>query len=134
MPTPTFLRHRLPPTPPRQIIHADRNQAQRQRALAKFAKGSAEGGGEGSSSRSRILVATDVAARGLDVPNVEHVVNYSLPKNFTTYIHRIGRTGRAGAQGIATSFYTPGFQPHVGNGGWQGGWVGFVCLVFAFLA
>jgi len=56
------------------------------------------------------------AARGLDVPHVEHVINFSLPKNFTTYVHRIGRTGRAGATGIATSFYTPGFAPHTGNG------------------
>ena len=97
-----------------QLIHADRNQAQRQRALAKFSASRKQG--ETTKTQARILVATDVAARGLDVPAVEHVVNFSLPKNFTTYVHRIGRTGRAGASGIATSFYTPGFAPHSGNG------------------
>ncbi|MBS1128669.1 MAG: box helicase domain protein, partial [Nitrospirae bacterium] len=52
----------------------------------------------------RLLVATDVAARGLDVPGITHVINYDLPKNAEDYVHRIGRTGRAGATGIAISF------------------------------
>jgi ATP-dependent RNA helicase DDX3X len=55
-----------------------------------------------------ILIATDVAARGLDVKNVMHVVNYDLPDDIDEYVHRIGRTGRVGNRGLATSFYNPG--------------------------
>jgi ATP-dependent RNA helicase DDX3X len=51
------------------------------------------------------MVATDVASRGLDVPNVAHVINYDLPKNIDSYVHRIGRTGRAGKSGLATAFF-----------------------------
>jgi len=57
------------------------------------------------------MVATDVASRGLDVPNVAHVINYDLPKSIEDYVHRIGRTGRAGKAGIATAFFTESNQP-----------------------
>jgi ATP-dependent RNA helicase RhlE len=73
-------------------IHGNKSQAQRERALAAFRNGVAP-----------VLVATDIAARGLDVPGVSHVVNYDLPNVPETYVHRIGRTGRAGAEGIAIS-------------------------------
>jgi len=74
-------------------IHGNKSQNQRQRALDEFRSG-----------RSRVLVATDVAARGLDVDGITHVFNYDLPNEAEAYIHRIGRTGRAGATGIAISF------------------------------
>ena len=74
-------------------IHGDRSQAQRNQALKSFAEG-----------RHRILVATDVAARGIDVPHVAHVVNYDIPKVAEDFVHRIGRTGRASAKGIASTF------------------------------
>ena len=51
-------------------------------------------------------MATDVAARGLDIPNVTHVINYDMPNDIDSYVHRIGRTGRAGKKGLATSFYS----------------------------
>ena len=59
------------------------------------------------SGRAPILIATSVAARGLDIPGVEHVVNYDLPKEIDEYVHRIGRTGRCGNLGKATSFFDP---------------------------
>ncbi|MEX2219607.1 MAG: DEAD/DEAH box helicase [Phycisphaerales bacterium] len=74
-------------------IHGNKNQNQRQRALDRFKSGHA-----------RVLVATDVAARGLDVDGITHVVNFDLPMEPEAYVHRIGRTGRAGAAGIALSF------------------------------
>ena len=74
-------------------IHGDRNQFQRQHAITSFATGTAP-----------ILIATDVASRGLDFPNVNCVVNYEMPKNIEDYIHRIGRTGRIGQVGRAVSF------------------------------
>ena len=74
-------------------IHGNKSQNQRERALAGFRSG-----------RSRVLVATDVAARGLDVDAVSHVFNFDLPNEPEAYVHRIGRTGRAGATGIAISF------------------------------
>jgi ATP-dependent RNA helicase RhlE len=77
-------------------LHGDMSQGQRDRALAIF-----------RASRARILVATDVAARGIDVSGVTHVVNYDLPDAPESYIHRIGRTGRAGASGIAISLCAP---------------------------
>ena len=61
-------------------------------------------------NRFQILVATDVAARGLDIPHIEHVINYDIPQNPEDYIHRIGRTARAGAKGSALTFLTPGDQ------------------------
>jgi ATP-dependent RNA helicase RhlE len=77
---------------PVEAIHGDRSQAQRDRALARFKSGSA-----------RVLVATDVAARGIDVEGVSHVINYELPDDSESYVHRIGRTGRAEASGVALS-------------------------------
>jgi ATP-dependent RNA helicase DDX3X len=74
-------------------IHGDRTQREREDALASFRAG-----------RTPILVATDVAARGLDIPNVIHVINYDFPGDIDDYVHRIGRTGRAGHSGLATSF------------------------------
>jgi ATP-dependent RNA helicase RhlE len=79
-----------------EIIHGDRSQSQRSAALKSFASG-----------RSRVLVATDVAARGIDISNIAHVVNYDLPNGSDDFVHRIGRTGRAGAKGVATTFVTP---------------------------
>jgi ATP-dependent RNA helicase DeaD len=77
-------------------IHGDLQQRQRERVIDSFRKG-----------KYRVLVATDVAARGLDIPHIEYVVNYDLPINPEDYIHRIGRTGRAGKEGIAISLITP---------------------------
>ncbi|NOY38949.1 MAG: DEAD/DEAH box helicase [Nitrospirae bacterium] len=77
-------------------IHGDFTQSHRDEMMDKFKKGDIE-----------ILVATDVAARGLDITDVSHVVNYSIPQNPDSYIHRIGRTGRAGKSGIAITFVTP---------------------------
>jgi ATP-dependent RNA helicase RhlE len=77
-------------------IHGDRTQAQRNSALRSFSQG-----------RERVLVATDVAARGLDVPHVAHVVNYDMPKEAEDFVHRVGRTGRAAATGVASTFATP---------------------------
>lgn len=74
-------------------IHGDKSQDERERALRLFKRG-----------EKPILVATDVAARGLDVSNIKHVINFDVPNNIDDYIHRIGRTGRAGNLGIATSF------------------------------
>lgn len=74
-------------------IHGDKAQSQRQRALDAF-----------KANRIKILVATDVAARGLDIPSVSHVINYEAPESYEDYVHRIGRTGRAGKKGIALTF------------------------------
>lgn len=74
-------------------IHGNKSQNYRVKALDKFKKGNI-----------KVLVATDVAARGVDVVNVSHVINYQLPNDYDTYIHRIGRTGRAGKQGSAFTF------------------------------
>jgi ATP-dependent RNA helicase RhlE len=78
---------------PSAAIHGNKNQSQRQRALKQF-----------KDERVRVLVATDVAARGLDIPNVSHVINFDTPQNYEDYIHRIGRTGRGGASGKAHTF------------------------------
>ncbi|HGY56501.1 MAG TPA: DEAD/DEAH box helicase [Caldithrix abyssi] len=80
-----------------QPIHGDISQAQRERTLDKFKK-----------RKINILVATDVAARGIDVNNLSHVINYALPQDPESYVHRIGRTGRAGNKGTAITFITPG--------------------------
>jgi len=77
-------------------IHGNKSQAQRQKALNLFKAG-----------KARVLVATDVAARGLDIPNLPLVINHDLPMVAEDYIHRIGRTGRAGAQGEALSLVSP---------------------------
>ncbi|PKM42876.1 MAG: RNA helicase [Firmicutes bacterium HGW-Firmicutes-8] len=77
-------------------LHGDLNQAQRNRVMKKFREGQVE-----------IMVATDVAARGLDIENVSHVINYDIPQDPESYVHRIGRTGRAGKSGIAISFVIP---------------------------
>lgn len=77
-------------------IHGDRTQAQRVAALKSFADGA-----------NRVLVATDVAARGIDVPHVAHVVNYDLPKEAEDFVHRVGRTGRASRSGTAHTFALP---------------------------
>jgi ATP-dependent RNA helicase DeaD len=77
-------------------IHGDLSQSQREKMLDKFRK-----------HRTSILVATDVAARGIDVMNLTHVINYSLPQDPEAYVHRIGRTGRAGKKGIAITFISP---------------------------
>lgn len=77
-------------------IHGGRTQGQRNQAIKGFREG-----------QFRILCATDVAARGIDVPHVEHVINYDLPMMLEDYVHRIGRTGRNGAEGEALSFVLP---------------------------
>ena len=77
-------------------IHADRSQPQREAALREFRDG-----------RARVLVATDIAARGLDVDAVSHVINYDVPDAPEDYVHRVGRTGRAGNQGKAITIVTP---------------------------
>jgi ATP-dependent RNA helicase RhlE len=79
-----------------ETIHGDRSQSQRTAALKKFSDG-----------KARVLVATDVAARGIDVSHIAHVVNFDLPNGSDDFVHRIGRTGRAGAKGVATTFITP---------------------------
>ncbi|KAK0603928.1 hypothetical protein LWI29_010214 [Acer saccharum] len=79
---------------PATTIHGDRTQQERELALRSFKTGN-----------TPILVATDVAARGLDIPHVAHVVNFDLPNDIDDYVHRIGRTGRAGKTGLATAFF-----------------------------
>ena len=71
------------------------NLKERERALRSFKSGA-----------TPILVATDVASRGLDIPHVSHVINFDLPKDIDDYVHRIGRTGRAGKSGLATAFFS----------------------------
>ncbi|MGJ8677326.1 MAG: DEAD/DEAH box helicase [Akkermansiaceae bacterium] len=78
-----------------EAIHSDRTQNHRQRALRDF-----------KLSKIRVLVATDIAARGLDIPDVTHVINYDFPQQSEDYIHRIGRTGRAGSKGCAITYLT----------------------------
>ena len=91
-------------------IHGDLSQSERERALSLF-----------RNNQVTVLVATDVAARGLDIPAVGHVINFDLPSGIDDYVHRIGRTGRIGNTGIATSFYVSdadsGGDPMVGNSG-----------------
>jgi ATP-dependent RNA helicase RhlE len=77
-------------------IHGDRSQSQRNAALRSFAQGG-----------HRVLVATDVAARGIDVDHVAHVVNYDMPKVAEDFVHRVGRTGRASRSGVASTFASP---------------------------
>lgn len=89
----TFMSESKHPTT---SIHGDRMQRQREEALADF-----------KANRMKILIGTSVAARGLDIKNVRHVINFDLPKQIDDYVHRIGRTGRVGNKGKATSFYDP---------------------------
>ena len=77
-------------------IHGNLRQSKRERVINNFRNG-----------KSRILIATDVAARGLDIPLIQHVINYDLPQVPEDYIHRVGRTGRAGKEGSALTFLTP---------------------------
>jgi len=81
-------------------IHGNKSQGAREKALDKFKKGT-----------SRVLVATDIAARGIDIDQITHVFNHDIPNVSETYVHRIGRTARAGAQGIAISFCAPNELP-----------------------
>ncbi|KAJ3376054.1 RNA-dependent ATPase [Allomyces arbusculus] len=85
-------------------IHGDKAQAQRTQALGQFRDGSAP-----------VLVATDVAARGLDIPAVEYVINVTFPLTIEDYVHRIGRTGRAGRSGIAHTLFTAQDKSHAGE-------------------
>ena len=80
-----------------EALHGDKSQNARQRALARFASGQVS-----------VLVATDIAARGIDVDHVSHVINYELPDEAEMYVHRIGRTARAGSAGVAVSFCDAG--------------------------
>ena len=92
-------------------IHGNKSQPQRQKALNDF-----------KAERIQALIATDVAARGLDIPNVSHVINYDPPKQYEDYVHRIGRTGRAGAMGKALTFVADGPEAFAaGSGADRGG-------------
>ena len=82
---------------PATALHGNKSQGAREKALASFRKG-----------RSRVLVATDIVSRGIDVDDVSHVINYDLPRDPESYVHRIGRTARAGASGVAISLCDPG--------------------------
>jgi len=84
------------------LLHGNRSQAQRTRALDAF-----------RGKRARVMVATDIAGRGIDVEGIAHVVNYDLPNVPEDYVHRIGRTARAGATGDAISLVSPEDHPHV---------------------
>jgi superfamily II DNA/RNA helicase len=77
-------------------IHGDRSQEEREDALNAF-----------KMNITPLMIATDVAARGLDIPNVNHIINYDMPKSIDDYIHRIGRTARVGNEGKSTSFFDP---------------------------
>lgn len=88
-------------------IHGDRSQSQRQKALTDFKKG-----------KVRVLVATDIASRGIDIDKLRYVINYDIPTESETYVHRIGRSGRAGEQGVAISISEPeenGFVREIEN-------------------
>jgi superfamily II DNA/RNA helicase len=84
-------------------MHGNKTQAQRERALASFERG-----------RVRTLVATDVAARGLDIDGITHVINFDAPESRESYVHRVGRTGRAGSAGIGVTFVMPAQAAGVG--------------------
>ena len=77
-------------------IHGNMSQGQRNQVIREFEK-----------ARTQVLVASDIAARGLDVEGITHVFNYDIPRNLEYYIHRIGRTGRAGTQGVSITYATP---------------------------
>jgi ATP-dependent RNA helicase RhlE len=83
-------------------IHGNKSQNARQRALKNFRAG-----------KTRVLVATDVASRGIDVDDISHVIQFDLPNEPETYVHRIGRTGRAGAGGVALAFCAEGERDYL---------------------
>ena len=83
-------------------IHGNKSQGQRERALGSF-----------RNKKIKVLVATDIAARGIDIPHVSHIINYDLPNDPESYVHRIGRTARAGKEGIAISFCDPSEIKHL---------------------
>ncbi|CAM9226942.1 unnamed protein product [Chrysoparadoxa australica] len=85
-------------------VHGDKSQADRERALSEF-----------KTKKSPLMIATDVAARGLDIPDVEFVINYSYPLETSGYIHRIGRTGRAGKKGVSYTFFHQGDKARAGE-------------------
>ena len=85
-----------------EAIHGNKSQGARERALKGF-----------KNRTIRILVATDIASRGIDVDKLSHVINYEIPEQAETYVHRIGRTGRAGATGVAMSFCTNEEMPYL---------------------
>lgn len=85
-----------------EAIHGNKSQRARETALANFKRG-----------KTQVLVATDIAARGIDVDDISHVVNYDLPNETESYVHRIGRTGRAGSEGIALSFCAEDERPYL---------------------
>lgn len=85
-----------------EAIHGNKSQGARQRALDNFREG-----------RTRVLVATDIASRGIDIDDVSHVINYELPNVPESYVHRIGRTARAGAEGVAISFCDSSERSHL---------------------
>ncbi|CBN74235.1 DEAD box helicase [Ectocarpus siliculosus] len=85
-------------------VHGDKGQADRERALGQF-----------KSKERPLMVATDVAARGLDIPDVEYVINYSFPLTIEDYIHRIGRTGRAGKKGVSHTYFHQGDKARAGE-------------------
>ena len=85
-------------------IHGDRSQDVRTKAMDEFKRGEIP-----------LLIATDVAARGLDIPDVEYVINYSFPLTTEDYVHRIGRTGRAGKEGVSHTFFTSFDKPRAGE-------------------
>jgi ATP-dependent RNA helicase RhlE len=81
-------------------IHGNKSQPARERALEGFKRG-----------RTRVVVATDIAARGIDVKGLSHVINFDLPQDPESYVHRVGRTGRAGATGVALTLCSAGERP-----------------------
>jgi len=85
-----------------EAIHGNKSQSARERALGNFKSG-----------QTRVLVATDIAARGIDVERISHVINYDLPNVPESYVHRIGRTARAGASGVAISFCDAQERPYL---------------------
>ena len=87
---------------PSTSIHGDRTQSERAAALAGFKSG-----------KFSIMVATDIASRGLDIRGVTHVINYNVPEHAEDYVHRIGRTGRASAEGEAFTLYSPDEMHHL---------------------
>ena len=94
---------RTPASPPgiqAEALHGNKSQSAREKSLDRFRSG-----------RARVLVATDIASRGIDVTGISHVINFDLPVEPESYVHRIGRTARAGASGIAISFCDPPNAP-----------------------